>query len=419
MLSLLRDEHYLLGGRLVSSSVLVGRRIIVGVSGGIAAYKAAELVRRLCSAGAEVRVVMTSGAKAFITPLTMQALSGNHVHSELMDVGAETAMGHIELARWADAVLIAPASANLMARMANGMADDLLSTLYLATQAPVFVAPAMNHVMWSNEATQTNVRCLQRRGVQILGPAVGEQACGESGMGRMLEPEELFTVLAQYWLDGVLSGCRVLLTAGPTREAIDPVRYISNRSSGKMGYAMAEAAVQAGASVALVSGPTALSVPKGVQRVVVETATQMSQAVRQKVAECDIFIAVAAVADYRPADVAGRKIKKQSSQMTIVLARTEDILAQVAGSDDAPFTVGFAAETQDLEQYARDKLKSKRIDMIAANQVGDGLGFDADENALSVFWRDGCKEIERANKTTVARQLMSVIAERYHAQTSS
>ena len=404
---------------LVSDSVLAGRRIIVGVSGGIAAYKSAELVRRLRQSGAEVRVVMTSGAKAFITPLTMQALSGNVVYGDLMDPSAEAAMGHIELARWADAVLIAPASANLLARMANGMADDLLSTLCLATQAPMFVAPAMNHAMWNNEATQANIERLQQRGVKMLGPAVGEQACGENGMGRMLEPDELVALLRRHWQNGELSGYHVLVSAGPTREAIDPVRYISNRSSGKMGYAVAEAAVQAGASVVLVSGPVALSAPKGVTLVVVETAAQMSQAVQQAAISSDIFVSVAAVADYRPSGVADRKIKKQSSSMTIALEPTDDILAQVAGCDHAPFMVGFAAETHNLEQHAKDKLIRKGVNMVAANLVGEGLGFDTDENSLSIFWQGGSKKIERANKTVVAQQLISVIAERYHAQTSN
>ncbi|MFC1749263.1 bifunctional phosphopantothenoylcysteine decarboxylase/phosphopantothenate--cysteine ligase CoaBC [Pseudomonadota bacterium] len=398
---------------------MAGRRVVVGVSGGIAAYKSAELVRRLRQSKAEVRVVMTSGAKAFITPLTMQALSGHAVHSELMDPAAEAAMGHIELARWADVVLIAPASANLLARIAGGLADDLLTTLCLATQAPVLVAPAMNHVMWGNPATQANVQLLRQHNIEVLGPAEGEQACGEVGEGRMLEPCELVAAVAKRWQTGVLSGRRVVLTAGPTREAIDPVRYVSNRSSGKMGYAIAQAAVDAGASVVLVSGPTALDVPNGVQCVSVESAKQMLQAVEKTIERADVFISVAAVADYRPIDVASKKIKKQSAEMEILLERTDDILALVASKNEAVFTVGFAAETNDLEQYAKDKLERKGLDMVAANHVGNGRGFESDENALSVFWSDGQKEIERADKLAVARQLISVIAERYYAQASN
>ncbi len=396
-----------------------GRRIIVGVTGGIAAYKSAELVRRLRQKGAEVRVVMTSAAVAFITPLTMQALSGNPVHTSLLDSSVEAAMGHIELARWADAVLVAPASANFLARMAHGLADDLLTTLCLATEAVVFVAPAMNRVMWTHPATQHNCQVLQQRGVRLLGPAEGEQACGETGAGRMLEAEQLLLALGNHWQQGALADCRVLLTAGPTREAIDPVRYISNHSSGKMGYAVAVAAVAAGAEVVLVSGPTALACPAGVECVAVETAAEMSEVVKARAGNSQIFIAAAAVADYRPTVVWDKKIKKDAAELSLSLARTEDILAQVAARSDKPFCVGFAAETNDLEKYAEGKMQRKRLDMIAANLVGPGLGFNAADNALTVFWQGGKQDIPRADKGIVARALITLIAERYHAQSTS
>lgn len=398
---------------------LAGRRIVVGVSGGIAAYKSAELVRGLRQAGAEVQVVMTAAATEFITPLTMQALSGNPVHTHLLDTEAEAAMGHIELARWADAVLIAPASANVLARLAQGRADDLLSTLCLASEAPLLVAPAMNRVMWANQTTQANCDALRERGVVVLGPGEGEQACGEVGVGRMLEPEALVEGVAALFQQGPLAGCRVVVTAGPTHEAIDPVRYISNRSSGKMGYAVAEAAAKAGASVTLISGPTSLEKPRGVECVAVESAAEMQEAVISRIEGCDIFIAAAAVADYRPQEVADKKIKKQAEEISLVLERTTDILAQVAALQSAPFTVGFAAETDRLIDYARDKLERKALDMIAANQVGGGQGFEADDNALSVLWADGEKEIGRAEKIIVARELIEVIAERYHAKSPS
>jgi len=396
-----------------------GRRVIVGVTGGIAAYKSAELVRRLRQHGAEVRVVMTASAIEFITPLTMQALSGNPVHTSLLDSSAEAAMGHIELARWADAVLVAPASANFLARMTHGLADDLLTTLCLATEAQVFAAPAMNRLMWAHPATQHNCQVLQQRGVTLLGPAEGEQACGETGAGRMLEVEQLIYALGKHWQQGALAGCRVLLTAGPTREAIDPVRYISNHSSGKMGYAVAEAASAAGAEVVLVSGPTVLACPSGVERVTVETAAEMSDAVQSYIGQSQIFIAAAAVADYRPVAVQNKKMKKDVAELSLALERTEDILAQVATAVDKPFCVGFAAETNDLEKYAHDKLQRKGLDMIAANLVGDGLGFNTDDNALTVLWQGGKQEIARADKSIVARELITLIAEKFHAQSTS
>ena len=389
---------------------LSNKRILLGVSGGIAAYKSAELVRRLREAGAEVRVVMTAGAMRFITPLTLQALSGQPVRTEVFDAVAEAAMGHIELARWADAVLIAPASANTLARLAQGLADDLLSTLCLATRAPLLVAPAMNQAMWDNPATQANIATLRERGVRICGPGSGSQACGETGPGRMLEPQELAAELAKTFATGALTGLRVLITAGPTREAIDPVRYISNRSSGKMGYAVAQAAHEAGAEVVLVSGPVSLPAPAGVRRVLVESARQMHAAVHEALDGADIYIGAAAVADYEPATVAPHKIKKCSETMTLDLVRAPDILATVAALERRPFVVGFAAETQDVEANARAKLEGKRLDMIAANRVGDGIAFDQDENALLLLWRGGREDLATSGKLELARRLVARIA---------
>lgn len=393
---------------------LSNKRILLGVSGGIAAYKSAELVRRLREAGAEVRVVMTAGATRFITPLTLQALSGQPVRTELFDAGAEAAMGHIELARWADAVLIAPASANTLARLAQGLADDLLDTLCLATRAPLLVAPAMNNAMWEHPATQANLQLLRERGVSICGPASGSQACGETGPGRMLEPDALVAAVAQRFATGALAGLRVLVTAGPTREAIDPVRYISNRSSGKMGYAVAQAAAEAGARVVLVSGPTALPVPERVDCVRVETAAAMHDAVLARVSECDIFIAAAAVADYRPRAAAAHKLKKRSAVLPLELERTADILADVAARRPAPFTVGFAAETERLAEHARGKRMAKSLDMIAANLVDvPGQGFEADANALSLYWEGGGCELPLLDKHALARELVKQVAVRF------
>lgn len=401
----------------ISIKGVSGRRILVGVSGGVAAYKSAELVRRLRQAGAEVRVMMTPSAMQFITPLTLQALSGKPVHSQLLDPAAEAGMGHIELARWAEVILIAPGTANVIARLAQGMADDLLTTVCLASEAPLLIAPAMNHMMWNHAATQANCATLQQRGVRLLGPAAGEQACGEVGMGRMLEPEQLLQALSALWQRGPLAGLKVVVTAGPTREAIDPVRFISNRSSGKMGYAVAAAAAAAGAEVILVSGPTALPVPDGVRRVAVETAAQMHDAVLAEIAGSAIFIAAAAVADYRPQQIAESKIKKQTAEMPLMMAATVDIVSAVAQSAARPgFVVGFAAETNELEKNARDKLARKKLDLIAANWVGGEMGFDSDDNALEVFWDGGQRRIERADKQTVARELITVIAERYHVK---
>ncbi len=392
---------------------LSGKHILLGISGGIAAYKAADLTRRLRDAGAEVRVVMTEGATHFITPLTLQALSGHPVRVSLWDEEHEAAMGHIELARWADAILIAPASADLMARLAAGMANDLLTTLCLACEAPMFLAPAMNRVMWAHPATRANAATLQERGATLLGPGAGSQACGETGEGRMLEPLDLVEHLHKHFSIGPLAGKKVVITAGPTREAIDPVRYISNRSSGRMGYALAEAARNAGAEVVLVSGPTALPAPAGVQRIDVESALAMREAVMRAL-PCDLFIGTAAVADYRAAVIAPGKIKKAAETLAIELVKNPDILAEVAARPDRPFTVGFAAETDHLLDHARDKLVRKHLDMIAANRVGEGLAFDQPDNALTVLWRDGIKELPQADKRVLARQLIELIADRVH-----
>lgn len=405
---------------MTGSHGLSARRVVVGVSGGIAAYKGAELVRELVRAGCQVRVVMTPAATRFITPLTLQGLSGQRVMTRLLDEENEAVMGHIELARWAEAVLVAPASANVIARLAQGMADDALSAVCLATTAPLLVAPAMNRAMWAHPATQDNCDTLRRRGVRILGPAEGDQACGEVGAGRLLEPPLLVTQLAQLWAEGPLSGCRVMVTAGPTREAIDPVRFMSNRSSGKMGYAVAAAAAQAGAEVHLVSGPTQLSAPDGVVRVAVDDAAGMLDAVMARVEECDIFIATAAVADYRAARKSDQKIKKSSQVLHLELEPTVDILAAVSDLPNRPFTVGFAAETEHLEGHARDKLKRKKLDIIAANEVGRaGIGFDADDNELAVLWAGGGVRIARAPKTVVASELVALVSERYHDKNSS
>ena len=389
------------------------RRILLGVSGGIAAYKAAELVRRLRERGAEVQVVMTAGAKQFVTPLTFQALSGRPVRDDLWDEAAEDAMGHIELARWAELVLIAPASADVIARLAIGRADDLLTTLVLATAAPVWLAPAMNRFMWSNVATEENVAKLVARGVRLLGPDAGEQACGEVGLGRMLEPDAIAGEVFASELKGALSGLHLVISAGPTREPLDPVRFISNRSSGKMGFAVAAAARDAGARVTLVSGPVALATPLGITRIDVETAEQMYRAVHTAVADADLYIGAAAVADYTPARCATQKIKKSSECLELSLQRAPDILASVAALERRPFTVGFAAETIDVEKHAREKLARKRLDLIAANEVGADRAFDREDNALLVLWPGGRRELELKSKADLAREFIAIVAERY------
>ena len=396
-------------------SLTQSRRILLGVTGGIAAYKSPDLVRRLMERDAEVQVVMSRGAQHFVTPLTFQAVSGRPVRTDLWDEAAEAAMGHIELARWADEIVIAPATAECLARLAHGFADDLLMTVCLATSAPITVAPAMNRQMWANAAVQENVRVLQQRGIRVLGPGIGEQACGDIGAGRMLEPVEIADELfAAQRTSGILSGLKVVVTAGPTRERIDPVRFISNRSSGKMGYAVAEAARNAGARVVLVSGPVQIPAPRGVEKFEVESAEEMLSTVQQHLAGTNIFIAAAAVSDYRCGEVACQKIKKTSDTMTLSLSRAPDVLATVGKSERPPFLVGFAAETENVERNALGKLTAKNLDMIAANRVGDGLAFDKDDNALTVYWQGGKEELSLTSKAALARQLVEVIARRYH-----
>lgn len=398
-------------------SFLTDKNILLGISGGIAAYKSAELVRLLRKQGANVRICMTASAQHFITPLTLQALSGNAVHTELLDPAAELGMGHIELARWADFILIAPATANVLAKLTWGLADDLLTTVCLASKAPLLVAPAMNQQMWKNPATQHNTRTLGERGVRVFGPAAGEQACGDTGPGRMLEPYQLVDALEECCATSqLLKGQRVLLTAGPTREAIDPVRFLTNRSSGKMGYAVAQAAAQMGAEVMLVSGHVALECPPGVQRIITESAADMLQATCEQAKQADLFIATAAVADYTPVEVAGHKIKKNAETLSLGMKRTTDILATIKREYPHLFTVGFAAETHDLMNYARDKLERKGLDMIAANSVANGKAFDQSTNALEVVWRDGHTSLPEMDKHVLAHKLLKIIATQYHAR---
>ena len=394
-----------------------GKRILLGVTGGIAAYKSPDLVRRLRERGAEVQVVMTAAAREFVTAATFQAVSGRPVRTDLWDAAAEAAMGHIELARWAEVVLIAPATADFLARLATGQANDLLATLCLATQAPVAVAPAMNHIMWSNAATRANVGTLTQRGIHIFGPGSGDQACGEVGEGRMLEPLDLAEriVALQTGATGPLRGRRVLITAGPTRERIDPVRFISNRSSGKMGFAVAQAVREAGAEVVLVSGPVSIPTPPGVRRVDVESAADMLAAVLREVEGTDIFISTAAVADYRPARPADQKIKKTTDTLDVSMERTSDVLATVAARSDRPFVVGFAAETESVEQNARLKLLKKNLDMIAANEVGHDKAFDCEDNQLIVLTRSGRHDLGKASKVALARKLVALIAQSFEA----
>ncbi|MBQ0796414.1 bifunctional phosphopantothenoylcysteine decarboxylase/phosphopantothenate--cysteine ligase CoaBC [Zhongshania sp.] len=397
---------------------LSNRHILLGVTGGIAAYKSAELIRRLKDHGADVRVVMTAAAMEFITPLTLQALSGNPVHTTLLDPEAEAGMGHIELARWADLILVAPASADFMARLANGRGDDLLTTLCLATPAPIALAPAMNQGMWRDQATQDNIATLSARKIALFGPAAGEQACGDIGPGRMLEAEELAAHAASIFNSRILDGVRLTITAGPTREAIDPVRYISNHSSGKMGYALAAAAADAGAIVTLISGPTNLNCPERVSRVDVISAQDMLDASTATLGKCELFIACAAVADYRPAKAADQKIKKDNDSMHIDLVRNPDIVSTVANHSERPVTVGFAAETQDLMRYARGKLERKNLDLIIANDVSNSaIGFNANDNAVTAIWKDGQCDIPQMGKNQLAAQLISLIAQKFFAET--
>jgi len=394
---------------------LFNRNVLLGVSGGIAAYKSAELIRQLQERGASVRVIMTHGAQEFITPLTLQALSGNPVHTELLDGRAELGMGHIELARWADLLVIAPATADLIARLSAGLADDLLTTVALATAAPLLLAPAMNQQMWKDPATGANIDTLVKRGAQIVGPAAGHQACGDVGPGRMVEPAEIAHAAASLFASGQLAGKRIVITAGPTREALDPVRYISNNSSGKMGYALAQAAVDAGAITTLVSGPVNLAPPDHVQFFGVYSAEHMLEQCLKLLPQCDIFIGCAAVVDYRPAKIENRKIKKESQELTLQLVRTPDIVTAIATNEHRPYTVGFAAETNEVLAYARDKMQRKGLDMIVANDVSDqSIGFNSEDNAVTVLWRDGEQTLERARKGVIAHKIVQLIAEQTH-----
>ncbi|MDR6797888.1 bifunctional phosphopantothenoylcysteine decarboxylase/phosphopantothenate--cysteine ligase CoaBC [Acinetobacter calcoaceticus] len=407
-------------------SVIPHKNIVLAVTGGIAAYKSAILVRRLKDYGFDVRVVMTHGAQAFITPLTFQALSGNPVHTELLDPAAEAGMGHIELARWADLLLVAPASCDTLAKFAHGLADDLLSTVFLATKSPVWVAPAMNQQMWAAKATQRNLQTLVEDGVHVIMPDAGEQACGDVGLGRMPEPEEIARQVAGYFHQaqraiaekfGLLAGKRVVITAGPTREAIDPVRYISNHSTGKMGFALAAACYAAGAQVTLIAGPVSLDTPNGVKRVNVASARQMLDfSMNSLETGCDIFIATAAVADYRVAEVAEHKIKKAGDELNVSLVKNPDIVATIAGQEKRPFMVGFAAETQNVEEYAAGKLVAKKLDMIACNDVSRAdIGFASDENAMTVFFAENYhmkkRELEKASKQEISQQLVEAISD--------
>ncbi|EOA6544499.1 TPA: bifunctional phosphopantothenoylcysteine decarboxylase/phosphopantothenate--cysteine ligase CoaBC [Vibrio vulnificus] len=392
---------------------LAGKKILLGISGGIAAYKCADLTRRLKERGAEVQVVMTKAAKEFITPLTMQAVSGRPVSDSLLDPAAEASMGHIELAKWADLILLAPATADLIARMAAGMGNDLLTTLVLATDAPVAVSPAMNQQMYRNVATQENIATLSRRGMEIWGPAAGEQACGDVGPGRMLEPMQLVALCEQFFQPKPLQDKSILITAGPTREAIDPVRYITNHSSGKMGYALAQAAMQLGANVTLVSGPVSLPTPVNVNRINVDSAQEMYDAVMAQASDHDIFISCAAVADYRPATIAEQKLKKtdDSDEMTITMVKNPDIVASVSAmTENRPFTVGFAAETNDVEVYARRKLEKKKLDLLCANDVSvEGQGFNSSDNAITLYWPQGEKTLPLNSKAALSMEILKQI----------
>lgn len=390
---------------------LLNKRIILGVTGGIAAYKSAEVVRRLQDRGAEVRVVMTPGAEEFLRPLTMQALSGHPVHTGLLDEKAEAGMGHIELARWADLLLIAPASADFIANMVHGRADSLLAAIYLATPAKVAIAPAMNQAMWSHSASVENINNLTRRGVTMIGPESGSQACGDIGPGRMEQPDSIIEQASSLFNSGVLQGKKVVITAGPTREALDPVRYISNHSSGKMGYALAAAAIDAGADVTLISGPVALSIPEKCQGILVMSADEMQQAALEFAEGADIFIATAAVADYKAASIASEKIKSGDDKMTISLEKNPDIVSSVASTFEDLFVIGFAAESNDVETYAKGKLEQKHLDAIVANDISrTDIGFNSDDNEVSWIDTDSTIVFSKRSKAQLARDLVAQIA---------
>jgi phosphopantothenoylcysteine decarboxylase/phosphopantothenate--cysteine ligase len=401
-------------------------RIILGITGGISAYKSPDLVRRLRERGAEVQVVMTQSGEKMISPTVFQAVSGRAVRGDLWDEQAEDAMGHIELARWADVILVAPATANIMSQLATGTATGLLTTLCLASEAPLVLAPAMNQAMWKNPATQDNLAILRGRGVRFIGPAEGEQACGDVGPGRMTEPDDIAHQLfagsdigVSGAIAGRLAGVDVLISAGPTREPIDPVRYISNRSSGKMGFAVAQAAVDAGARVTLVAGPVHLATPAGIERIDVETAAEMREAIVGRAESTDIYIGAAAISDYRPEVYQQQKIKKKADTMRLEMIKSRDVLAEVAQLQPRPFSVGFAAETEKLEEYARAKLVDKNLDVIVGNLVCNNLCFDQDENSVLILWQGGSEEIERMPKTQLAERIIDIVASRYRQATKA
>lgn len=391
---------------------LTNKKIVLGITGGIAAYKCAELVRRLKDAGCEVKVVMTESAKHFITPLTMQAVSGETVSDSLLDPSAEASMGHIEFAKWADLILVAPATCNIIAKMAAGIADDLLTTLLLATPAKVAVAPAMNQQMYAHAATQANLATLKARNVLIWGPGKGEQACGDIGAGRMLEPHELVALCTAKEQPQLLAGKTITITAGPTREPLDPVRFISNHSSGKTGYALAEAALQFGAKVNLISGPVTIKAPTGVNLINIESAEELLTESLTYAPQSDAFIGCAAVADYRAASIATQKMKKQGDELTLTLTKNPDVIAAIANlTQNRPYTVGFAAETQNVESYAKGKLQNKNLDMICANDVSkSGLGFNSDHNALTLYWHNEQLELPTTSKVEIARKVIEQLA---------
>ncbi|TDJ42315.1 MAG: bifunctional phosphopantothenoylcysteine decarboxylase/phosphopantothenate--cysteine ligase CoaBC [Gammaproteobacteria bacterium] len=394
-------------------SDLNGQHILLGVTGSIAAYKSPDIVRRLKEQGAEVRVVLTASAEKLVSPTVFQAVSGEPVRGDIWDEQAEAGMGHIELAKWADLLLIAPATANVIAQLAAGSAENLLTTICLATEAPVAIAPAMNQAMWNDAATQANCDLLRKRNVRFLGPDEGSQACGDTGPGRMSEPADIVSRLSRGGKSGPLDGLHIMVTAGPTREAIDPVRFISNRSSGKMGFAVARAAADAGAEVILIAGPVNLPTPPRVIRFDVENTQQMCDEAMQRIGGVDIYVGAAAISDYRPKVVAVQKIKKSADTFSLEMVKSPDLLANIAALDNGPFTVGFAAETEKLEYYATDKLNRKKLDMIIANLVGENLCFDADDNEVVVLWHEGRKPLPRLSKPELARQLIEIIARRY------
>jgi len=394
---------------------LENKKILLGVSGSIAAYKSPDLVRRLKDRGADVRVVMTASAEKLVAPTVFQAVSGEPVRGDLWDKEAEAAMGHIELAKWADMILIAPATANVIAHLANGSAENLLTTLCLATEAPLVIVPSMNQAMYRNDTTQENINTLSGRNVRFIGPEVGDQACGDKGPGRMTEPAEIVAQLSQADTAGALRGLKVMVTAGPTREPIDPVRFVSNRSSGKMGFAVAKAAADAGAEVTLIAGPVSLPTPPGVARINVETALEMFDAAMERLPGQDIYVGAAAISDYRPESIPEQKIKKHSDEFVLEMVKSPDLLKTVAALESPPFTVGFAAETEKLEEHANIKLEKKKLNMIVANLVGHNLGFDRDDNSAVVLWGDGHEALPNMSKSEMARRLVAIVAHRFRS----